>query len=116
MFREYLHRSYEALTRGRTRRAPKITRRSRPAAARLAIEGLEERTLLSTLTLTNGALVYTPSTTVSSALTISADPATHHYTLVDTAEDITLVGSLVRIGAETTVENSAPFDYHPLVV
>jgi hypothetical protein len=51
MFREYLHRTYQALTRGRNRRAPKITRTRRPAATRLAVEALEDRTLLS-LTLT----------------------------------------------------------------
>jgi hypothetical protein len=61
--------------------------------ARLAVEGLEERTLLSTLTLTGSALVYAPSTFVNNALTISDNPATHRYTFIDTAEDITLVGN-----------------------
>jgi hypothetical protein len=50
MFRDYLHRVYQTLIRGRKRRAPKITRTCRPAAARLAVEGLEDRFLLSTVT------------------------------------------------------------------
>ena len=76
MFREYLHRTYRGLTHGRRkRRASTITRTGRPATTRLAAEGLEERTLLSTLTLTNGALVYAPSTNINTTLTPDAPPA-----------------------------------------
>jgi hypothetical protein len=96
MFREYLHRTYRVLTHGRKRRASRIRRSGRPAAARLAIEGLEERTLLSTLTLTNGALVYAPSINIFTALTISADQAAQRYTFADTAEAITLVGNFIN--------------------
>jgi hypothetical protein len=96
MFREYLHRTYRVPTRGRKRRVSRIRRNSRPAAARLAIEGLEERTLLSTLTLTNGALVYTPSINIFTAVTISADQGTQRYTFGDTAETITLVGNFIN--------------------
>jgi len=81
MFREYLHRTYQALTRGRKRRAPKITRARRPAATRLAIQDLKDRTLLSTLTLTNGALLYATSTSAATnSLTMSDNAATHRYT------------------------------------
>ena len=94
MFREYLHRKYQGLIRGRRkRRTPAIMRAGRPTIARLAVEGLEDRTLLSTLSLglyTTGALVYTPDTSVANTLTISDNPATHRYTIVDTSENITL--------------------------
>ena len=80
MFREYLHRKYQGLIRGRRkRRTPAIMRAGRPTIARLAVEGLEDRTLLSTLSLglyTTGALVYTPDTSVANTLTISDNPAT----------------------------------------
>jgi hypothetical protein len=93
MFREFVHRVYQTLTRGRKRRDPRIKRTGRPTVTRLAIEDLEDRTLLSTITLTNGALVYLPSTGSLHDLTIS--DATHRYTFVDTAENITLVGSFI---------------------
>jgi hypothetical protein len=93
MFRDYWHRTYQALTRSRKRGASKIAGTSRPAGARLGIEGLEDRNLLSTLSLglyTAGALVYTPDTSVTNTLSISDNPATHRYTIVDTNENITL--------------------------
>jgi hypothetical protein len=104
MFREYLHRAYQSLTRGRKRRAPKITRTCRPAAARLAVEGLEDRTLLSTLTLSGGALIYAQSANVSSSLTI--DWLAHRYDFFDTSETITLVGSFISPSGNHTREVS----------
>jgi hypothetical protein len=93
MFGEYLHRVYQTMIRGRKPRSRKVARSRRPSATRLAVEALEERTVLSTLTLTNGALVYSPNTFVANSLSMSHNSATHRYTFVDTAEDITLVGS-----------------------
>jgi hypothetical protein len=96
MLREYLHRVYQILTQGsRQPRSRRVSRGSRPGPARLAVEGLEERTLLSTLTLINGALVYVPSTTLAQAMNISDDPATQRYTFYDTAEGITLGGNFI---------------------
>jgi hypothetical protein len=43
MFREYLHRPYQALIRNRKRRAPRTTPTGRSPVAHLAIEGLEDR-------------------------------------------------------------------------
>src|SRR5262249_14258462 len=93
MLREYVYRIYQTLVRGRKRTTSKSWQRSRPSVARLAVESLEDRTLLSTLTLTNGALVYSPNTFVANSLSMSHNLATHRYTFVDTAEDITLVGT-----------------------
>ena len=73
MFRQYLHRVYQNVVSGHRRRAPKLTRTSRPTVARLAVEGLEERTLLSTLALSGGALVYAPSTSLANTVSISHD-------------------------------------------
>jgi hypothetical protein len=102
MFREYLHHTYQALIRRRKARSRRVHRTNRPAAARLAIEDLEARTLLSTLTLSGGALVYVPSTSANNTLTISDNPATHRYTFVDTAEVITLVGSFTNPSGNLT--------------
>jgi hypothetical protein len=75
----------------RSRRVPRASRRE---ATRLAIEDLEGRTLLSTLTLmANGSLVYAQLTAAPNTLTVSDNPATHRYTFADAAENITLVGS-----------------------
>jgi hypothetical protein len=90
MFREYLIRTYQTLTQGRTR----SSRRSRPAT-RLGIEALEDRNLLSTLTLSGGALIYAPSSGFNNTLTISDNPATHRYTFVDATENIALGGSFI---------------------
>src|SRR5262249_44252934 len=50
MFREYLQRGYQTLIQGgRQPRLRSGSRPSRPAAARLAVEGLEDRALPSTL-------------------------------------------------------------------
>jgi hypothetical protein len=66
-------------------------------ATRLAIDGLEDRTLLSTLTLmTNGSLVYRPSTSVANSLTMYHNAATHRYTFLDAAENITLTGNFIN--------------------
>src|SRR5262249_39725662 len=81
MFREYLYRVYRSLITGsRKPRSRRVPRTSRPAVARLAVEGLEDRALPATLMLTNGALVYTPSTVVDQYLTISHDTGSHRYT------------------------------------
>src|SRR6516165_9928661 len=93
MFREYVHRIYQTLVRGRKWRTSRSWQRSRQSVARLAVESLEDRTLLSTLTLTSGALIYSPNTFVANSLSMSHNAATHRYTFVDTAEDITLVGN-----------------------
>jgi hypothetical protein len=67
-----VHRVYQALTQGGNRRAPNVKRTGCPAGVCLAIEGLEERMLLSTLTEFNGVLDYGPSTSVASTLDYSA--------------------------------------------
>src|SRR5262245_53098498 len=95
MFREYLHRIHQALVRGRKPRSRRVPRNGRPATARLAVDGLEDRTLLSTLTLGGGALVYTPSTSAGNILSIYDNATTHRYTFVDSNEYITLVGSFI---------------------
>jgi hypothetical protein len=96
MFRDHLKRVYQTLSRGRrTPRSAKLRRTSQPLVARLAVEGLEERALLSTLTLSGGALVYAPSTSLANTLSISHDPIMPRYTFVDTAENITLLGSFI---------------------
>jgi hypothetical protein len=98
MLREYLHRVYQSLIQGSGQpRSRRVSRASRPGGpARLAVEGLEERTLLSTLTLINGGLVYVPSTTLAQGMSISDNSATHRYTFSNNAEGITLVGSFVN--------------------
>jgi hypothetical protein len=97
MFREYLHRTYQGLIRGRKPRSRTVFRTGRPEAARLTIEGLEDRTLLSTLTLLfNGNVVYAPATSVNNSLSISENPATQYYTVVDTNENITLQGPFIN--------------------
>jgi hypothetical protein len=94
MFREYLHCVYQTLIKGgRQPRSRRVAHARRPAATHLAVVGLEDRMLLSTLTLTNGALIYAPSTSVANSLRISDNPATHRYTFVDYNENITLVGN-----------------------
>src|SRR5262249_40915658 len=56
----------------------------------------EDRTLLSTIQLTNGALAYAPDFgVVNTALTLSHNAATHRYTFVDTAEVIVLLGNFI---------------------
>jgi hypothetical protein len=96
MFREYLHRVYQSLIQGsRQPRSRKVSRTARPAATQLDVEGLEDRTLLSTLALVSDGVSYTPSTTVANSVTLSHNPATHRYTFVDTAETISLVGSFI---------------------
>src|SRR5262249_36946281 len=44
---------------------------------------------------TNGALVYSPSTTATQGMTISDNPATHRYTFSNSHEGITLVGNFI---------------------
>jgi hypothetical protein len=52
MFRKYLHRVHESVTpRRRKARSSKFTRTSRPPAARLRVEGLEARELLTAYSL-----------------------------------------------------------------
>jgi hypothetical protein len=95
MFRECLHRTYQALIRDRKPRFQRVPRSGRPAATRLGIEVLEDRNLLSTLSLTGGDLIYAPSSGFNNTLTISDNPATHRYTFVDMTELITLGGSFI---------------------
>jgi hypothetical protein len=94
MFRQFLNRAYQNLIQGsrqpRSRRAP---RTSRPAATRLVVDGLEDRTLLSTVALVSDGVSYAPSTSVANSVTLSHNSATHRYTFVDTAETISLVES-----------------------
>jgi acrosin len=97
MFRQYLNRVRQTLSRSRRKsRSAKLPRTSRPPSAHLALEGLEERALPSVLSLSNGALTYTPSTSFANSLSISDDSATHRYTFVDTAENISLVGNFLN--------------------
>jgi hypothetical protein len=96
MFREYLHRTYQALTRGRKRRAPKTKPAGRPAATRLTVLSLEDRTLLSTLQLSGGVLTYTPSANVANSLTMYDNASTHRYTFLDAYENITLTGNFIN--------------------
>jgi hypothetical protein len=102
MFREYLHRIYQALIRDGKPRSRRLPRTGQPAVARLAIEALEDRNLLSTLTLSGGALVYAPSTNLNNNLIISHDAATHRYTFVDASEYIALLGVFVNPSGEGT--------------
>jgi hypothetical protein len=93
MFRQYLHRVYQNVVSGHRRRAPKLTRTSRPTVARLAVEGLEERTLLSFVSLTSQALIYAPATSVANSISISDNAG--RYTITDMAEVITLTGPFI---------------------
>jgi hypothetical protein len=95
MFRQSLKRFYQTLMGGgRKQRSRKITRRSRPAAVHLAVEALEERALLSTVTLTSlGGVNYSPSTSLADTVSLSYSQTTHRYTLVDQAEAISLAGN-----------------------
>jgi hypothetical protein len=61
MFREYLHRRYQALIRNRKRRAPRTTPAGRLPVAHLTIEGLEDRCVPSIDMVTNpGGSAATP--------------------------------------------------------
>jgi hypothetical protein len=102
MFRKYLHRVYQTLIRGRKRRAPKIKRTRRPVATRLVIDGLEDRTLLSYLVLSGGALTYGQSGNVSSTLTMSHDSTTHRYVFNDTTETIAAQGNFINLSGNGT--------------
>jgi hypothetical protein len=103
MFRESLHRGYQTLIKGgRKRRSHRVSRTFRPGTARLDLEGLEDRNLLSTLTLNQGALVYSPSTTNANTLRISFDQVTQRYTIVDAAEGITLIGNFINPSGDYT--------------
>src|SRR6516162_3398369 len=102
MFREYLHRIYQALIRDGKPRSRRLPRTGQPAVARLAIEALEDRNLLSTLTLSGGALVYAPSTNLNNNLIISHDAATHRYTFVDANEYFALLGVFINPSGEGT--------------
>src|SRR5262249_54572688 len=87
MFRESLQRVSQPLIKsGRKPPSRRVPRPRRPAAARIAIETLEGRMLPSTITLTNGALAYSPSTTLAQGMRVSDNPATHRYTFYNTAE------------------------------
>jgi hypothetical protein len=112
LFRQHLRRVYQTLIEGgRKPRPRRVPRAGRAPATRLAVEGLEDRTLPSILTLTSGALAYAPGTSVGNTLSISDNTPTHRYTLVDTAEDITLVGravhQLLTRGARAVVRKGA---------
>jgi hypothetical protein len=97
MFREYLHSTYQGLIRSRKPRSRRVARTHPPTLARLAVEGLEDRTLLSTLTLFyNGNVVYAPATNNNNTLSISENPNTQRYTIVDTNENITLQGNFIN--------------------
>jgi hypothetical protein len=102
MFREYLRRTYQAFIRGRKRRAPRKTRTNPGTVARLAVDSLEHRTLLSTLSLTNGALVYGSNTSAANILRIIHFQASHRYSFEDVAEHITLVGNFVGPSGNNT--------------
>jgi hypothetical protein len=97
MFREYLQRTYQALTRGRKPRLRRLPRAGGPTLTRLIVEGLEDRTLLSTIIMgLHGDLVYTPTFwNGQRSLNLSHSSATHRYTILDTAENITLAGSFI---------------------
>jgi hypothetical protein len=97
MFREYLNRVYQGLiTGGRKPRSRRAPRTSRPEAARLAVVGLEDRTLLSTFVLSSGALTYRQSANVSSTLTMYYDSSQHRYDFNDTTETISLQGNFIN--------------------
>jgi hypothetical protein len=103
VLRESLNRVSQGLIkRGRKRRSRKIPCSSGGPYARPAIEGLEQRTLLSTLTLTNGALVYAPTTSIANTVTMSHSAATHRYTFVDTTEAISLLGGFISPSGDDT--------------
>ena len=97
MFREYLSRVFQSLIEGcRKPRSRRIPRASRPEATRLAVECLEDRMLLSTITLNaNNALLYAPSGSAANTLTVTDNQSTHRYTFSNVAENITLTGSFI---------------------
>jgi hypothetical protein len=102
MFRHYLQRIYQNPASGRKWRAPRLTRTSRQTVARLTVEGLEERTLMSVLVLNNGALSYLPSTTLANSLSISHSLNPTRYTITDTAEIIVFDGPFIDRSGEFT--------------
>jgi hypothetical protein len=75
---------------------------NRPEATRLAVEGLEDRTLLSYLFLSGGALSYGQSGNVSTTLTMSHDSAAHRYVFNDTTETIAAQGNFINLSGNGT--------------
>jgi hypothetical protein len=103
MFGPYLQRVYQNLIKGgRKPRSRRVLRTSRPPTARLAVEGLEQRTLLSTLVLSGGSLIYQASSGAATNLSISDNSATHRYTFTDTAENIQLIGNFINPSGNLT--------------
>jgi hypothetical protein len=112
MFPEYLHRTYQALVRGRKPRSRKLSRAGRQTTTLPTILCLEDRTLLSTLTLLfNGNVVYAPATSVANALSLSYNAATQRYTVVDTNENITLTNSGAFINPSGNGTHTVSFWY-----
>jgi hypothetical protein len=79
-FRSYLQRLRQFITGGRK------ARRTARAPRRLAIEGLEDRTVPATIAVSNGVLTYTAFIDVANNLTISHADGT--YTFTDTGEGV----------------------------
>ncbi|QJW94920.1 beta strand repeat-containing protein [Frigoriglobus tundricola] len=77
-------------------RRPRSAHKPRP---RLAIEGLEDRTVPSTLQLVGGALNYTATAGVANHLSVSVSSGA--FTITDTAETITVVGVAGAAGSGT---------------
>jgi hypothetical protein len=93
MFRQTLNRVHKTLTQGRKSRSRKGHHPRRSKCARLAVEGLEERALLTTLEYGIGSVMYTQDALVADTLTFYYNQATHRNTLVDAYENITLAGN-----------------------
>jgi Ca2+-binding RTX toxin-like protein len=84
----------------------KPNRAAQTARTQLAIEGLEDRSVPSTLQIVNGLLTYTASTGVANNLSVAVNSGT--YTVTDTAEAINVVGLAGATGSGTnTVTFSA---------
>ncbi|MCI0456953.1 MAG: hypothetical protein L0Z62_08240 [Gemmataceae bacterium] len=61
---------------------------ARPSRRRLCLEGLEDRTVPSTLSIANGILTYTANSGVANNVSLSWSVSSSDYTLTDTAENI----------------------------
>jgi Ca2+-binding RTX toxin-like protein len=85
MLRRFLNHLYRPLET--STRPARPAKKSRP---RLAVEGLEDRTVPATLQILDGLLTYTAGAGVANNLSVSF--ANGNYTFTDTAEKINLLG------------------------